>query len=120
MAFTPRPSTKCKIVCTSNPGKDVNYLANQEYTMTKEKQDLRLKDSNYPAATDQASKDPNTGDPSDATATEAARMADRSVPSTLDEKKPGKGNRKKDPEVMRLTEQRQKEMKMQNELEYRQ
>ena len=47
-------------------------------------------------------------------------MADKSTASAADEKKPGKGNRKKDPEVMRLNEQRQKEMKMQTELEYRQ
>ena len=52
MTFQPRGSTKCRIVCTNNLGKDVNYLANQEYTLTKEKQDLRLKDSNYTAASD--------------------------------------------------------------------
>ena len=120
MTFQPRGSTKCRIVCTNNLGKDVNYLANQEYTLTKEKQDLRLKDSNYTAASDQATKDANTGDATDATAAETARMADKSTASAAEEKKPGKGNRKKDPEVMRLNEQRQKEMKMQTELEYRQ
>ena len=74
--------------------------------MRKEKQDLRLKDTNYTAASDQATKDANTGEALDATATEAARMADRSMASAFDEKKSGKGNRKKDPEVMRLNEQR--------------
>ena len=106
MTFQPRSSTKCRIVCTSNPGKDINYLANQEDTMRKEKQDLRLKDTNYTAASDQATKDGNTGEALDATATEAARMADWSAASAFDEKKSGKGNRKKDPEVMRLNEQR--------------
>ena len=74
--------------------------------MRKEKQDLRLKDTNYTAASDQATKDANAGETLDATATEAARMADRSTASAFDEKKSGKGNRKKDPEVMRLNEQR--------------
>ena len=44
LMFQPKEATPLKLVCSNNPNKEMNYLVNQEYTLMKEKQELRYRD----------------------------------------------------------------------------
>ena len=44
LMFQPKEATPLKILCSNNPNKELTYLVNQEYTLMKDKQDLRYRD----------------------------------------------------------------------------
>ena len=63
-------------------------------------------------------KEGQTAETGDQTNADAMSMSDnRSVTAMFGDQKPGKANRKKDPELMRLSQQKQRESKLQQDIE---